>query len=638
MHSGTHTHLHKEITIQTALCQTPLLKEEAPLGKEFSVLTARRKNPQTELPGIAPHVAVDSGATDHICISLNIMHNITKLTTPIIVYLPNGQSTKGHDGSSTFGTLHGGLYLLPSTVTSTPPSSTTLQTPISNTPITSEPTSPSNPSPTNNTNPPPSPSPITTPSPTMSTTNTTPTKPDTTSPSSPSTETSPPPPRNSTRAKQIPSKLKDFYCQLPKSIIHNLLTSKFHHSHYLNYSNLCPTSKHFINNIDRNTEPTTYNQASKNIKWVEAMNKEIKALEKNNGSIERYKARLVAKGFTQKEGWDIQKLDVNNAFLHGDLHEEVYMQVPQGYSHSLPPSIVCKLKKSIYGLKQANRQWFEKLTTFLITLGFKQSYVDTSLFTLNSKQRNKDGLAMTQRKYATELIKHASRLDTKPSATPLDPMLSFQWTMASCPFSRRSVTGYGIFLGPSLISWQSKKQLVVSRSSTKAEYRALVDSTCEVTWIQCLLKEFNVHVSTPLPIMCDNASAIALASNPVHHARTKHIEIDCHFVRDKIKAGQILPTYISTKQQLADILTKGLSKPLHYNCLSKLGMCNPYTLPTCEGGDNIDTRAISKHPVNHRTKHFVQTVRSRVSSAGSTRSLHKMQILMNRSMYKCNRM
>ncbi|GJV60288.1 uncharacterized mitochondrial protein-like protein [Tanacetum coccineum] len=156
---------------------------------------------------------------------------------------------------------------------------------------------------------------------------------------------------------------------------------------------------------------------------------------------------------------------------------------------------------------------------------------------------------------------------------------------ASCPFPRRSVTGYGVFLGSSLISWQSKKQIVVSRSSTEAEYKALADSTCEVTWIQCLLKEFKINVPTPIPMMCDNASFIALASNPVHHARSKHIEIDCHFIRDKVKAGQILPQYIFNKNQLTDILTKGLTRPLHYTCLTKLGMCNPYTLSTCEGDD-----------------------------------------------------
>ncbi|GJU35886.1 uncharacterized mitochondrial protein-like protein [Tanacetum coccineum] len=141
---------------------------------------------------------------------------------------------------------------------------------------------------------------------------------------------------------------------------------------------------------------------------------------------------------------------------------------------------------------------------------------------------------------------------------------------ASCPFSKRSVTGYGVFLGPSLISWQSKNRLVISRSSIEAKYRALADTTCEVTWLKYLLKEFQVLITTPIPIMCDNASFIALASNPVHHARTKHIEIDCHFVRDKVKEGTILATYVSTKNQVVDILTKGLSKPLYYNCLSKL--------------------------------------------------------------------
>ena len=125
---------------------------------------------------------------------------------------------------------------------------------------------------------------------------------------------------------------------------------------------------------------------------------------------------------------------------------------------------------------------------------------------------------------------------------------------------------------------------MVSRSSTEAEYRALADVTCDLSWIRCLFKDLGITLAQPIPIYCDNASAIALASNPVQHARTKHIEIDCHFVRDKIKQGLILPKFVSTQNQLADVLTKGLSKAPHYHCLSKFGICDPYTLPTCGGG------------------------------------------------------
>ncbi|XP_071713207.1 uncharacterized mitochondrial protein AtMg00810-like [Rutidosis leptorrhynchoides] len=303
------------------------------------------------------------------------------------------------------------------------------------------------------------------------------------------------------------------------------------------------------------------------------------------------------------------------------------MTIPPGYPKPTTPNQICKLIKSLYGLNQANRQWFTKLTTFLQSMGFTQSYADTSLFTIHqgantlhlliyvddilvtsnsiallSKLKtqlhkeftikdlgllhyylgieflgNKQGLAMTQRKYALELLEHAGLSNEKPSSTPMDPQqnlhdtnstplpdpslyitlvgkliyltitrpnLSFaaqslsQFTQnptiihlkalirvlkyvklgpgqglfipasntfnlhaycdsdwAKCPISRRSVSGYYIFLGSSLISWQSKKQTVVSRSSTEAEYRSMADCTCEITWLKCLLRDFNIHLT-----------------------------------------------------------------------------------------------------------------------------------------------
>ena len=219
---------------------------------------------------------------------------------------------------------------------------------------------------------------------------------------------------------------------------------------------------------------------------------------KADGTIERYKVRLVAKGFTQREGLDYTKtfspitkmvsiktllavaavkgchlsqLDVNNAFLHGDLEEEVYMILPLGF-HS-KGDVVCKLNKSLYGLKQASRQWFSKFSHALIQLEFHQSKEDYSLFTRRSSgtfvallvyvddvliandsmqaitdlkvlldqqfklkdsgdlkyflglevARSKEGINQCQRKYALELLEDAGLLGYKLEKTPMDQNL-----------------------------------------------------------------------------------------------------------------------------------------------------------------------------------------------------------------------
>lgn len=104
---------------------------------------------------------------------------------------------------------------------------------------------------------------------------------------------------------------------------------------------------------------------------------------------------------------------------------------------------------------------------------------------------------------------------------------------ASCPNTRRSITSYFVTYGYSLISWKSKKQNTISRSSAEAEYRSLASTVAEIVWLVGLFKELGVIVDLPIPIHCDSKSAIQIAANSVFHERTKHIDIDCHFIREK---------------------------------------------------------------------------------------------------------
>lgn len=119
---------------------------------------------------------------------------------------------------------------------------------------------------------------------------------------------------------------------------------------------------------------------------------------------------------------------------------------------------------------------------------------------------------------------------------------------ASCPNTRKSVSDFLVKLGHSLISWKSKKQGVVSRRSTEVGYRSMSNSAAEVVWIIELLKELKVDIDIPVTIYCDNRSTMQISANPVFHERTKHIELDCHFIWEKIQQGNVETKYISTKE------------------------------------------------------------------------------------------
>ena len=518
----------------------------------------------------------------------------------------------------------------------------------------------------------------------------------------------------------------------------------------------------FMTSLDASYIPRTYEEAMKDKEWRNSVADEADAMVKNgtwyeselpqgkkavsckwiftikyrpDGTVDRKKTRLVARGFTQTYGedyidtfapvaklhtiriilsiatnleWGLWQMDVKNAFLQGELEDEVYMQPPPGLESLVKPGNVLRLKKAIYGLKQSPRAWYHKLSTTLNGKGFRKSELDHTLFTLNTTSgiicllvyvddiiitgsdkvgiqetkdylksvfeikdlgemkyflgieicRSKEGLFMSQRKYTLDLLKDAGKLGGQTAKMPMedgykvpregeledsklfhDPKLyrklvgkliyltitrpdicfavnqvsqhmqapkDHHWRMVDRVLSylngspgqgvwmgcngstevvgycdadwagdradRRSTTGYCTFIGGNLVTWKSKKQKVVSCSSAEAEYRAMLKLTNELVWIKGILKHIEIEQVAPMTMHCDNQAAIHIASNSVFHERTKHIEVDCHKVRQMIVLGVILPCYTRSEDQLADVFTKAARMKTMESIYIRLGL------------------------------------------------------------------
>lgn len=533
-------------------------------------------------------------------------------------------------------------------------------------------------------------------------------------------------------------------------------------SSVVSYDKLSSCSRSLISTLDSLSVPKTVGEALAHPGWRDAMIDEINALDHNgtwdlvelpaskkaigckwvftvkvnpDGSVARLKARLVAKGYAQTYGvdyhetfspvakvpsirlfislaatydWVLHQLDVKNAFLHGDLHEEVYMEQPPGFVAQGESGKICKLRKSLYGLKQSPRAWFGRFNAVVTEFGLRRSSYDHSVFYNSSSSgcillvvyvddivitgsdktgikklkdflasqfqtkdlgplryflgievsRSRKGICLSQRKYCLDILKDSGMIETKPCEAPMIPNMKLKaddgdlledpekyrrivgklnyltitrpdiafpvsvvsqfmssprtphWDAVrqilkylkgapglgilyqnhghhiiegftdadynGDPTNRRSTTGYCVLVGGNLVSWKSKKQNVVSRSSAESEYRAMAQTTCELVWLRNLLGEIGFAQSKPMNLYCDNEAAIHIANNPVFHERTKHIEVDCHFTREKLEDGTISTPFVRTGNQLADVFTKALpGSRISFIC-NKLGMINIY--------------------------------------------------------------
>ena len=179
-------------------------------------------------------------------------------------------------------------------------------------------------------------------------------------------------------------------------------------------------------------------------------------------------------------------------------------------------------------------------------------------------------------KHILRYVKGTTSLGIQLRAAPSPTITAYSdadW--AGCPDTRRSTSGFCVFLGNSLISWSSKRQTTVSRSSAEAEYRAIANAVSECSWLRHLLGELLCKVPSATVAFCDNISSVYMSRNPVHHRRTKHIELDIHFVQEKVAIGELRVTHVPSARQLADVFTKGLPLALFFDFRDSLSVTAP---------------------------------------------------------------
>ncbi|GJU91566.1 ribonuclease H-like domain-containing protein [Tanacetum coccineum] len=408
--------------------------------------------------------------------------------------------------------------------------------------------------------------------------------------------------RRSNRQTKLSDKFNDFVVN--SNVKYDI--EKFVSYTRVNKSNLC-----FASTLNKSVEPTCYSDALKDTNWVDDMYNEIEIKYKASGEIERYKAGLVAKGFSQREGFDYDET----------FSPVVKMVIVRWYDNA-DKSKVCKLTKSLYGLKQAPKQWNAKLTTSLAEHGFKQSKFDYSLYI-----KQKGGVFIALLVYVDDIVitgndefeikefKHFlstkflikdlgyGLLVAKPVDIPLpeNSVLCFEesenanqhmhsplqshfkaalWVLrylkgfpgCGIQFNKSSDLKLRAFANA---DW-AKCPKTIKSVTAEAEYRSMSSASCEIIWLGNLLHNLGLKGLYPVDLNCRNSSAIQIPANPVFHERTKHFELDVHFVRENIMVGIIKTVKVHTNMQVANIFTKCLGVVQHNLFCRKLGLLDMF--------------------------------------------------------------
>ncbi|CAI7809267.1 unnamed protein product [Closterium sp. NIES-54] len=331
-----------------------------------------------------------------------------------------------------------------------------------------------------------------------------------------------------------------------------------------------------------------------------------------------YKARYYAKGFTQRYAVDffdtfsptakpatvravldlaarlnmeIHSMDVSNAFLQGILRELIYMERPAGFHLPFPANSVWQLRRPVYGLRQAPREWHAKLAATLAELGFRTSRSDASLFLRASPSPFyilvyvNDMILLTADLAELESVK--AELGSRLKCKDLGELQHYLGMTITRDRSARTISlsqghylqqGYGFSLGSGLISWRSTRSSAIALSSCEAELYAATMAAQEARWLTFLLEELGAPQRCPT-IWCDNASTIHLTKDAVFHGCSKHIELRHLFIRDLVQAGHLRLDKIDSATNLADIFTKALPHAAHSSLLHLLGLTPPKSSP-----------------------------------------------------------